>query len=176
MQENLRYYPWMQEFGLEGRSWVDVPIRANNQTLGLWTLDTRDLTPLSEAKSHELRRIALIAALKMYETRQQRIEKSADVFNHIDYDEPFVYCMKKICRAMKTSFAAFFFIDSIKCRVQKVVEVAYNGTDYSIVPDIKDDMDYPTGKFLTGGAAIGTCPDNIPDYETYIACHRLGTA
>ncbi len=168
LRERQDEYPWMQEFELDGDGWLEVPLVAGETILGLWTL-VREATRAPQDKElSDLCAIAAVAALKLYETRQIRITQlTQDLFADVDWQNPVAYCLRNISIGLSASFVALFVIDPIRDRVDKRLELYYDGQQCREFRTPNSDNSYRVGEYLTGAAARDPDLSSVPDFARF---------
>ncbi len=166
---------WVDDLGLQGKLWVDVPIFASRQLIGLWALDrNRDYRP-SKDELADIRRIALVAGLKMHELRQSQLGNLLQkILLHYDGESDRRQILQSGCSevaaALNASFVAYFEYDHVHGTLNKVIEI-YNDNDKPKAVSLKSDQSYGLGQCLTGAAWANKELHYIPDFEKLILRH-----
>ena len=119
---------WVKDLELETSGWVDIPVVAGKELLGLWALDRNASQKPDTSELGMLQRIASVAALKIKEIRHNRIRILTDKIFHESEtakygDRILEYCVKDICKALNAKFAAYFAFTPIHGKLIKLVEV-----------------------------------------------------
>jgi signal transduction histidine kinase len=166
VRDRLEDFPWVQDFELCTRGWLEVPIQLDRDVLGVWTLDRARARTPSPSELDDIQMIASLAALRIRACRQSQIALcTAEIYANIDYIKPIEYCLASICTTMKVSCAAYFSIDPIRGVATKKAEVYYDGTVYKTVDSGEVDTTYRIGQYLTGTAIDNEQLRSIPDYR-----------
>lgn len=170
---------WICDLELTGHEWIDVPIFAGGQVLGLWALN-RPKKKGSERKNTSalLKRLACVAGLKIHELRQERISAlsgetlayalklSHSTQRDFGRQETAIlkFCLDKTCRALNAATLAYFQFDPFANELQKMAEIQFDGKNIHDISDRKADRSYRRGQCLTGVAWDNPTFRHIPDF------------
>lgn len=176
---------WVRELGLQNHEWLDIAIRAEGETVGLWSLSVRVESPEQGAIEYWHKKIDILAALATLAANQVlNIKKpeAPDSLGAKDLEKfheasPTDYIKQEILpeifRGLDAQFVSYFEYDSERHSLIKVAELL-NGEPIDITG--KGDTEYSLhasegSTSLTASAFTSPELEFIPFFESIRARH-----
>ena len=167
---NTKKLEWIMLFNLNGKGWVDIPIKAGDVVFGLWCLTKEGHSEPKKRELDILLRISSIAGFKISQLRQMEKEKIYDeLYNKINsYDiknNSVVSYMKILGNLFDSQSLAYFRYDPVYGKLIKVCEVYSSGGEFIEAESGDIDDIYKESKSLTGAAWSYEKFRYIPDFS-----------
>ncbi len=159
---------WIIDLDLQGKGWIDVPVVTGDHLLGLWALDRPSSQTPSSSEKAVLLRLASLAALKIHELREERIDNlTTRMFERCDTLGPtnglLIECCTEICASLDAAFLAYFRLDSQRGCLIKEIEVFAKDDKFELISE-DTDKQYVLGQCLTGSVFENPKLRYIPDF------------